>query len=66
MGAIYLNGISYSGGGDSGGGTTVIANPEGEPTDDLEKLQVGNVVYSLPEGSEPASISREEIDALFN
>ena len=66
MGAIYLNGISYSGGGGGGGGTTVVANPEGEPTDDLEKLQVGNVVYSLPQGSEPASISREEIDALFN
>lgn len=33
-----------------GGGTTVVANPEGEATDELEKLQVGNDIYSIPSG----------------
>ena len=31
-----------------GGGTTVVANPEGEATDDLEKLQVGSDIYEIP------------------
>ena len=35
----------------SGGGTEVVANPEGEtPTDDLESLKVGNKTYTIPEG----------------
>lgn len=33
-----------------GGGTTVIANPSGTATADLEKLQVGNDIYSIPSG----------------
>lgn len=33
-----------------GGGTTVVANPEGTATDELEKLQVGNDIYSIPQG----------------
>lgn len=34
-----------------GGGTTVIANPSGAATGgDLLKLQVGNVIYSIPSG----------------
>ena len=33
-----------------GGGTTVVANPEGEATEELEKLQVGNDIYSIPSG----------------
>lgn len=37
--------------GAGGGGTTVVANPSGEATDELEKLQVGNTIYSLPTGS---------------
>ena len=32
-----------------GGGTTVVANPEGEATEELENLQVGNDIYSIPE-----------------
>lgn len=31
-------------------GTTVIANPEGDATDTLNKLQVGNSIYSIPSG----------------
>lgn len=38
----------------SGGGTTVVANPEGEATDELEKLQVGNDIYSIPQGGSGA------------
>lgn len=35
-----------------GGGTTVVANPEGEATDELEKLQVGNDIYEIPKDYE--------------
>ena len=35
-----------------GGGTTVIANPTAEATDDLEKLQVGSTVYGIPVGTD--------------
>ena len=35
----------------SGGGTEVVANPEGEATADLEKLQVGESIYGIPEGT---------------
>lgn len=37
-------------GSESGGGTTVIPNPQGTPTDELETIQIGNDIYSLPEG----------------
>lgn len=37
-----------------GGGTTVVANPEGEATDELEKLQVGNDIFSIPQGGSGA------------
>lgn len=45
-----------------GGGTTVVANPEGEATDELEKLQVGNDIYSIPE--ENVEINKDQFDAL--
>ena len=48
--------------GSGGGGTTVVANPEGEATDELEKLQVGNDIYSIPE--ENVEISKAQFDAL--
>lgn len=35
-----------------GGGTTVVANPAGEPTDDLNKVQIGSTIYDIPEGAE--------------
>lgn len=34
--------------GGGGGGTQVVANPEGEATADLEKLQVGEGIYEIP------------------
>ena len=36
--------------GNGGGGTTVVANPTGTPTDELLAIQIGNDIYSLPEG----------------
>ena len=40
-----------------GGGTTVIANPSGTATADLEKLQVGNDIYSIPSGGSGVDLS---------
>lgn len=34
---------------DGEGGTNVVANPEGAATSNLEKLQVGQSIYSIPE-----------------
>lgn len=31
-----------------GGGATVIANPTGTPTDNLDTIQIGNVIYDIP------------------
>ena len=49
-----------------GGGTTVVANPEGEATDDLEKLQVGSDIYEIPkdydELDNKPSINSVELD----
>ena len=36
--------------GGGGGGTTVIANPQEQATDTLNKLQVGQTIYSVPSG----------------
>lgn len=33
------------------GGTTVVANPSGTPTDDLETIQIGNTIYNIQGGS---------------
>lgn len=41
----YLQRIAQNGSG--GGGTTVVANPEGEATDELEKIQIGSNIYSI-------------------
>lgn len=35
---------------EGGGGTTVVANPEDEATDDLEKVKIGSTTYSIPSG----------------
>lgn len=47
MGTIMYKGESYGG----GGGTTVVANPSGTATEALNKLQVGNDIYSVGGGS---------------
>lgn len=52
IGTITINGTGYDVyAPTSGGGTTVVANPSGSATEELEKLQVGNTIYSIPEGS---------------
>ena len=45
-----LNEALQKGAGGSGGGTNVVANPEGAATTELSKLQVGEVIYSLFSG----------------
>ena len=47
MGTIMYKGESYGG----GGGTNVVANPSGTATGALNKLQVGNDIYSVGGGS---------------
>lgn len=45
--SIYLNNRNYSG---SGGGTTIIANSSGTPTDELNTIQIGNDIYEIAGG----------------
>lgn len=52
---MYLEKIAEGGG---GGGTTVIANPSEEATDDLTKIQIGNIVYGV-EGGGGASLESD-------
>jgi hypothetical protein len=47
MGTIMYKGESYG----EGGGTNVVANPSGTATGTLNKLQVGNDIYSVGGGS---------------
>lgn len=35
-----------------GGGTTVVANPTGTPTDNLESIQIDDVIYNIDGGGE--------------
>ena len=42
--------VDEIGSGGGGGGTTVIANPVGQATDTLNKLQVGSTIYSVSGG----------------
>ena len=44
-----------------GGGTTVIANPSGAATDDLEKVQIGNTIYDIPGSGGSGGRFRQEI-----
>ena len=46
--------------GGGGGGTTVVANPSGEATDSLDKLQVENTIYQIPVGGKPINYSTDE------
>ena len=42
-----VKGLKFGG----GGGTTVVPNPSGTPTDTLNTVQIGNVIYDLGGGS---------------
>ena len=46
MGKIMHGGQAYSG----GGGTTVIANPSGTSSADLNKVSIEGVIYNIPSG----------------
>lgn len=46
--------------GNGGGGTTVIANPTGTPTDDLNSIQIGNDIYEIVGGGGSA-IGKKDI-----
>ena len=50
----------------AGGGTTVVANPEGEATDTLEKLGVGEGIYSIPQAPEVVPIEYCEENLAFS
>lgn len=56
MGAIYLNGIKYGG----GGGTEVVPNPEGEATSALEKLEINGDIYSVSGGATGDYMEKED------
>ena len=51
MGKIMHGGQAYSG----GGGTTVIANPSGTSSADLNKVSIEGVIYNIPSGGGGAS-----------
>lgn len=60
--ALVYNGTSEKWeNGQGGGGTTVVANPSGTATADLEKLQVGNDIYSIPSGGGGSGTNAEII-----
>ena len=41
-----------------GGGTTVVANPSGEATDDLTKVQIGSTIYDIPSGGSSGGVGK--------
>lgn len=48
-----------------GDGTNVVANPTGTPTDELESIQIGDVIYSISGGGEsivptPTNVDRSK------
>lgn len=47
-------------------GTTVVANPSGTATADLEKLQVGSVIYGIPSGGSGIDLSQRDNWDTFN
>lgn len=57
--------------GGGGGGTTVVPNPVGEPTDELETIQIGNTIFSIPgsggggNGNGKADLVYRAVDTSF-
>lgn len=51
-------------GGSTGGGNTVIANPEGEASVDILKIQIDDTIYNIPVGTTIDSLSDIK-DVLF-
>lgn len=55
--------------GGGGGGTTVIPNPSGEATDDLEKVQIGSTIFDIPEGgtdveANPSGTATDDLESI--
>ena len=51
---VWINGAG-------GGETTVIANPTGTPTDELETIQIGNDIYEIVGGGGGSVIGKKDI-----
>lgn len=50
-----------------GGGTTVVPNPVGEPTDELETVRIGDTIFSIPgSGGGAGSSFTSEIIAQYS
>lgn len=49
-----------------GGGTTVVPNPVGEPTDDLDTVQIGNTIYNIPGSGGGAGGGSKIVDTLWS
>ena len=48
-----------------GGGTTVVPNPVGEPAEDLETIQIGNIIYNIPGNGGGAGGSALTDDVIY-
>lgn len=46
------------------GGTNVVANPEGEPTDDLNTIQIENTIYKVSDNSIEPNPEEESTETL--
>ena len=57
MGKIISNGIEYT----NPIGTTIVPNPEGTPTDELNSIQIGSDIYSISGGSGGESFKKETL-----
>lgn len=44
---LMVNGVTFAVEGGGGGGTTVIPNPTGTPTDELDTIQIDNIIYEI-------------------
>lgn len=62
-GSTVISGGSGSSGGGGGGGTTVIANPDGQSTDDINKIQIGSTIYAIPGDIKLIELNKEEYQA---
>lgn len=60
-----IHGLKFIGGGGSGsGGTEVIPNPQGSPTDQLNKLEINGEIYSIEGNANYNELMNYEYEAL--
>jgi len=71
MSSSYSNGVLTLNSTGGGGGTTVVANPSGTASADLNKLQVGSSIYNIagavanPSGTATAELSKVQIGSTI-